>query len=88
MEKESHLAGGDAAISSPKLIASGLEFAVAGQEFHKRTPFGFALLEKKHFKAEDLYQVHLPMANYNFFSQTFGPEDSRVISWISCMSNA
>ena len=75
LEKESHLAGGDAAISSPKLIASGLEFAVAGQEFHKRTPLGL------HFYKEAL-QGRGPLMGLfaygklsNFFSQTFGPDD-------------
>ena len=39
-EKEAHISAADAAVSSPKLIASGLEFAVAGEEFYKQTPLG------------------------------------------------
>lgn len=75
LEKEAHLAGGDAAISSPKLISSGLEFAVAGQEFQKKTPLGM------HFYGEALEGRGPLMGLFaygklsKFFSQTFGPDD-------------
>ena len=75
LEKEAHTAGADAAISSPKIISSGLEFAVAGEEFYKQSDLGGFFYKEALQGRGPLVGLFAYGELSNFYSQTIGPDD-------------
>ena len=75
LEKEAHASAFDAAVSTPKIMGTALEYAVAGEELYKKTDLG------KHFYEEAL-QGRGPLMGLfaygelsNFYSKSLAPDD-------------
>lgn len=75
LEKEAHAAAFDTAASSPKIVASGLSFGIAGEELYRQTDLG------RHYYREALKGRGPLMGLFaygelsNFFSKSLSPDD-------------
>ena len=75
LEKEAHASAFDAAVSTPKIMRTALEYAVAGEELHRKTDLG------RHFYSEALKGRGPLMGLFaygelsNFYSKTLAPDD-------------
>jgi len=75
LEKEAHASAFDAAASSPKIMATALEYSVAGEELYRKTDLGRYLYDEALQGRGSLFGLYAYGELSNFYSRTLAPDD-------------